>query len=125
MPALVAFLTLSVLYLVGVLFFFGPIAAADAPGDPLVPRVVGFLVSTALYVALFIWVSREMGTPLKAAMVVALSQLLLVDVDYLLSGERGLAAAGASAILLLVSWGATGWVYGKLDRSTAMGSPNR
>ena len=110
-----AYLTLSVLYLAGVLLFYGPIAAEDAPGPPPVPRLVAFLVSITLYIVLFVWLSREIGNSLKAAMAVAFSQLLLVDVDYLLSGDRGVATAAASAVLLLVSWGVTGWVYGKLD----------
>lgn len=79
-PVLGAYLTLSGLYLVGVIFFYGPIAAEDVPGAPLLPRLLGFLISTVLYVALFVWARREMGNPLKAALAVALSQLLLVDV---------------------------------------------
>lgn len=115
-PVLGAFLTLSCLYLVGFFFFFGPIAAEDAPGDPLVPKFLGFLIAIVLYIALFVWVSREMGSPLKAAFTVALSQFLLVDVDFVLTGDRGVMTALASTILLFVSWGLTGWVYGKLDK---------
>lgn len=114
-PLLGAFLTLSCFYLVGVLAFYAPIAAADSAGPPLVPRVVGFLISSVLYILLFGWLVRATRHPMKAALAIALSQLLLVDVDYLLSGERGLATAAASAVLLLLSWGATGWVYGRLD----------
>lgn len=115
-PLLGAFLALASFYLVGVLAFFGPIAAADRPGPPLVPRAAGFLVACALYIFLFAWLVRVTRSPMKAALAIALSQLLLVDVDYLLSGERGFAAAVASAVLLLVSWSATGWVYGRLSR---------
>jgi hypothetical protein len=113
-PLLGAFVTLACFYLVGVLAFYAPIAAANSPGPPLVPRVVGFLISTVLYILLFAWIVRATGNPMKAALAIALSQLLLVDVDYLLSGERDLATAAASAMLLLVSWSATGWVYGRL-----------
>ena len=72
-PIFGAYLTLAVLYLVGVLSFYGPIAAQDVPGDPLVPRLVGFLVAIAVYMALFVWIEQEMGNPFKAAMAVALS----------------------------------------------------
>lgn len=113
-PLIGAFLTLACFYLVGVLAFYAPIAARDSPGEPLVPRVVGFLISSVLYILLFAWIVRAIRDPMKAALAIALSQLLLVDVDYLLSGERGLATAAASAVLLLVSWSATGWVYGRL-----------
>ncbi|MEZ5312727.1 MAG: hypothetical protein R2862_03280 [Thermoanaerobaculia bacterium] len=56
-----------------------------------------------------------MGNAMKAAVAIALAQLLLVDVDFVLSGERGAAAGAASALLLLVSWTATGFVYGRLS----------
>jgi hypothetical protein len=115
LPALGAFLSLFIIYLVGVIFFYGPIAAEAAPGTPLVPAFVALLVSTILFVALFVWIAGEMGNPLKAALAVALSQFLLVDVDYVLTGRRGLVEAAASAVLLLVAWAITGWVYGKLD----------
>lgn len=124
LPALGAFLSLFIIYLVGVIFFYGPIAAEAAPGTALVPAFVALLISTILFVSLFVWIAREMGNPLKAALAVALSQLLLVDVDYVLTGRRGLAEAAASAVLLLVAWAITGWVYGKLDGSRGV-SPGR
>jgi len=119
-PVVGAFLTLAVLYLVGVMTFYGPIAAQDVAGDPVVPRLMGLAISIVVYIGLFVWVEAEMGSSLKAAMAVALSQLALVDIDYVLSGDRGVAAAAASAVLLLVSWCATGWVYGRLKRSALL-----
>ena len=115
-----AFLTLATLYLAGVLLFFAPIAAGDVPAGPLVPQPVGFVVAIGVYIALFVWIEKGMGDPFKAAMAIALSQLTLVDIDYVLSGERGVATAAASAALLLVSWSATAWVYERLrPRPTA------
>ena len=61
------------------------------------PQALGFVVSMVLLVLFFDWVSRQMGHPMKAALTVAISQMLLVDVDYVLSGKRGLAAGAASA----------------------------
>ena len=123
-PILGAYVTLSVLFLVGVLFVLDPIALADAPGEPLVHPLLGFLLSTALYVALFVWVDAHMRHPIKAALAVALSQLILVDMDFVLSGKRGMGLAAASAILLLVSWSLVGWVYQRLERSRVPGLPD-
>jgi len=47
-------------------------------------------------------------------MIVAVSQIILVDMYYALNGQRAVIAAAASAALLLVSWAAVGTVYGKL-----------
>jgi len=114
-----AFLVLATLYLLGVLFLLDPIAARDAPAGPLVPEPVGFVIAIVIYIALFVWVEKQIGGPFKAAMVIALSQLTLVDVDFVLSGKRGIETGAASAVLLLVSWAATAWVYGRLKgRST-------
>ncbi len=109
-----AYLTLAVLYLVGVLLLLDPIAASDAPTGPLVPLPVGFGVAIAIYVTLFAWIERMIGDPYKAAMAIALSQLTLVNIDFVLSGKRGIETAAASTVLLLVSWTATAWVYSRL-----------
>ncbi len=112
--ALGAFVTLGTLYLIGVLFLLRPVSESDATAGPLVPQLVGFLVSITLYIGLFVWIDRQMGDSIKAGLTVALCQLLLVDVDFVLSGDRGIKTAAASAVILLVSWILTGWVYGKL-----------
>jgi hypothetical protein len=113
-PIIAALATALVVSSFGVVRFYAPIADADAPGGPPVPLALGFSVSIPLLVLFFDWVSRQMGSPMKAAMTVAISQLLLVDVDYVLSGKRGVAAGSASALLLLVNWSLIGAVYGKL-----------
>ena len=107
----VAFVAVSVVQFLGVTFFYGPIAATAAPAGPLVPRGLGFAISMLLLVLFFDWVNQQMHAPLRAAMTIASSQLLLVDVDYVLSGERTVAAGAASAVLLLVSRGLVGIVY--------------
>ncbi len=109
-----AFLTLAVLYLVGVLVLLDPIAATEAPTGPLVPIPVGFGVAIAIYIALFAWLETVIGDPYKAAIAIALSQLTLVNIDFVLSGKRGIETAAASTVLLLVSWTATAWVYARL-----------
>ena len=112
--SVVALLTLAVCYFLGVVFFYEPIAASDAAAGPLVPQPVAFAVSIVLYIGLFVWVADQMGNGLKAALTVALSQFLLVNVDNVLAGKRGIATAGASTLLLLVSWTAVGLVYDRL-----------
>lgn len=109
-----AYFTLATIYLVGVFALFRPIAEGDVPSGAFVPPLVGFLISTVLHVAFFVWLAKEIGSGLKAGLALALSQLLLVNVDFVLRGDRGLATAGASSVVLLVSWIATGWVYDRL-----------
>ena len=118
-PVLAALLTLAVCYFLGVVFFFGPIAEADAPTGPLVPQGVGFAASIVLYIALFVWVTEQMGHALKAALTIATAQFLLVNVDNVLTGKRGLETAAASTVLLFVSWTVVGLVYQRLRRPSA------
>ena len=116
-PILGAFFTLAVCYLLGVIFFYGPIAAGDSPTGPLVPDAVGFFISIVCYIAFFVWVAEELGHGLKAAWIIAGAQFLLVNVDNVLAGKRGLSTAAASTVLLLVSWTAVGLVYQRLRPS--------
>lgn len=106
-----AFVALSMVQFLGVTFFYGPIASAPPTGEPLIPRGLGFAISTLLLVLFFDWVNQQMAAPIKAAMTIAISQMLLVDVDYVLSGDRTVAAGAASAVLLLMSWGLVGFLY--------------
>ncbi len=116
LPALGAFVTLAVCYFFGVLFFYGPIAEADVVSSPPVPQGVAFLVSIVLYIGFFMWLAEQLGHGLKAALTIALAQFLLVNVDAVLEGKRGLATAAASTVLLVVSWTAVGLVYDRLRR---------
>ena len=114
LAVLSAFLVVSTLQFVGVLYVYRPLALIEPAGEPLVPRALGFALSMALLVLFFDWVSGQMRHSFKAAMTIAISQLLLVDVDYVLSGDRTVAAGAASALVLLVSWGAAGLVHGRV-----------
>lgn len=113
-----AFLTLAVLYLAGVVLLLDPVAAGDAPAGPLIPLPIAFLLAIAVYVGLFVWVEQRMRSPFSAAMTIALSQFALVNVDYVLSGKRGLATAAASTVILFVSWSAVAVVYARLRSRT-------
>lgn len=111
-----AFITSAVVNLVGVLFFFEPIARHDSPGAALVHPAVNLLVYVGLTVALFDWTARQMRSAYKAAFVVAAAQMFLVNVDYVLSGKRGVVTAGASTVLMVVTWLAVAAVYSRFVR---------
>ena len=116
LAALCAFAALASTYFVGVIFFFAPVAEADNPSGPLIPMGLAFIISIALYIALFVWVTEQMGHALKAGLTIALAQFLLVNVDNVLTGKRGLATAAASTVLLFVSWTVVGLVYERLRK---------
>lgn len=111
-----AFITSAVVNLMGVLFFFEPIARRDSPGHALVHPAVNLLVYVGLTVALFDWTARQIRSAYKAAFVVGAAQMLLVNVDYVLSGKRGVATAGASTVLMVATWLAVAAVYSRFMR---------
>ncbi len=116
---LAAFVSAAVVNLVGVLALLNPIAAVDSAAGPLVHPAVGLLVYVALCVCLFDWVARQMGNPYRAALAIAGAQFVLVNVDFVLSGKRGLATAGASTVLLALTWVSVAWVYSLFTRKIA------
>jgi hypothetical protein len=118
----------AIVTFVGVFYFFEPIAAADSGAGPPVPAVLGFLVYIVLSVLLLDWVSGHVGRPVKAALIIAASQIILVSVDFVLRGERGVATGAASAVLILVTWSLMGAAYGAVlgeesagDQATEVG----
>jgi hypothetical protein len=120
-----AFVTLAVVYLLGVFFFFRPIAEADSVAGPFLSEPVAFVMMICLYIGFFAWVVEQMESPVKAGLVIALAQILLVNVDYVLTGRRGLVTAAASIVLLLVAWTLVGRVYGwianRYDQAATVG----
>lgn len=95
----------------GVVFFFRPIAEADSVGA-LPPPAIGFLVYILLSVLVLDWASQQFGQPVKVALVIAASQIILV-VDLVLRGERGPATGAAGSVLILVTWITMGFAYSK------------
>ena len=114
-PILGAFGVGYIVSLVGNAFFFGPILANDMPTGPVVPGWLALLIFLVLFVILLDQVTPAVGSPVRAALIIAVSQILLVDVYYILIGNRGVAAAAASAILLLAGSAIVGSVYGRLS----------
>ena len=114
-PLLGALVTAYIIFFLGVTYFFGPLMASDVPAGAMMPAWLSLLVVSVLLVLFYDWVNVAVGSPVRSGMIIAIGQILLVDVYYVLNGTRGVAAAGASAVLLLVGWGAVGMVYGMLS----------
>ncbi len=107
-----ALITAVIVTLVGVLFFFEPIADGDSlrlSVHPLVP----FTMYVVLSVALFDWTARQMSSPFRAAFVIAAAQIILIA-DMMLSGKRGPMTFAAGAVLIVVTWGCVSAVYSRL-----------
>lgn len=101
----------TVVNLGGVLLFFDRVARADSPAGRIVHPAAGLLVYVVLTVALFDWTARQMRNAYKAAVVVAASQFLLVNVDYVLAGKRGLMTGAASTLLMVITWSSVAAAY--------------
>lgn len=114
-----AFVASSVVTLAGVRFFFGPIEAAESVSGPLLHPAIGFFVYVALSIALFDWVARQLRSAYKAAFVVAASQFILVNVDFVFRGERGIMTAAASTVLLASTWLCVAYAYSFFARDKA------
>lgn len=108
---LAAFTATSIVMLAGVLFIFDPIAKMDNPSGPLVHPAVNLFAYMILSIWLFDWVAHLIRNAYKAAFIIASSQFILVNVDYVLSGKRGLMTAGARTLLLILTWGCAAMVY--------------
>ena len=108
----------AIVTFVGVFYFFEPIASANPPSAAPVPAAVGFLVYIILSVLLLDWVSRQIRRPMKAALIIATSQIILVSIDFVLRGERSIATGAASAVLILATWTAMAAVYRALHPDT-------
>lgn len=108
---LAAFIAASLVNLAGVVLFFNPIAANNVPAGPIVPPTAGFFAYVALSVGLFDWTARQMQNTRKAAFVVAASQFILVNVDFVLTGKRGLMTGAASTVLMVVTWTCVALAY--------------
>lgn len=111
-----AFVAGSVVTLVGVLFFFRPIEKDDTVSGALLHPAIGFFVYMVLSIWLFDWVARRLYSAYKAAFVVATSQFILVNVDFVFRGERGLVTAAASTVLMVATWSAVAYAYSAFAR---------
>jgi hypothetical protein len=111
-----AFLASSLVTLAGVLLFFQPIQRSDAVHGPLTHPALGLAVYAALSIALFDRVARRLGARYEAAFVIGASQWVLVNLDFVLRGERGLMTAAAGTLLMAVTWSAAAFAYSRFQR---------
>ena len=104
-----------------VTIFFNPAMAeaGEALAEGLVPNLIA---STALYwivaILFFDWAVQKTGKTMLTAMVIALSQILLVDFNYVMLGRRELQPALYSVGILFVVWAAVAFVYDKLSETS-------
>ena len=89
-------------------------AFAAVLGNPIVSSIVFWIVS----ILFFDWAVQKTGKTMLTAMVIALSQILLVDFNYVLLGRRELQPALYSVGILLVVWAAVAVVYDKLSETS-------
>ena len=94
---------------------FNP-AMPEPAFEPIVGNVIA---STVLYwivaVVFFDWAVQKTGQTMHTAIVIALSQILLVDFSYWIVGRRELEPALYSVGIILVTWVAVAFVYDKLS----------
>mgnify|MGYP003670811889 CR=1 FL=1 len=112
-----AFLANAIITLVGVMLFFDPISKKDTISGPLAPPLVGFIIYVALSIWLFDWAARQLGNAYKAGFLIGASQFILVNVDFVFRGERGIMTAAASTVLLVVTWLGVAFVYSYFNRN--------
>lgn len=114
-------ITAFIIFWLGVRFVFGPVVANDQPGTAL-PSWLALAIASIIFVFLLDWAATAVGNAVKAALIISLSQIVLVDIYYPLNGTRGWAAAAASIVVLLVGWFIVGTVYGKLSGGSGSAS---
>ena len=89
------------------------------PAPAFEPVVANLMLSTALYqiiaVVFFDWAVQKSGQAMHTAWVIAISQILLVDVNYWIIGRRELEPALYSVVIIFVIWTAIAFVYDKLS----------
>ena len=99
-------------------FLFNP-AMPDPAFEPILENLIA---STAVYwvvgILFFDWAVQKMGKTMSTAMVIALSQILLVDFNYVIIGRRELQPALISVGIILVIWAAVAFVYDKLSEAS-------
>tara|TARA_B100000378_G_scaffold247323_1_gene219347 strand:- start:115 stop:486 length:372 start_codon:yes stop_codon:yes gene_type:complete len=114
-PILGAAATGSVIGYLLVQNVFNP-AMPDPAFDPIVGNVIA---STVLYwivaVVFFDWAVQKTGQTMHTAIVIAVSQILLVDFSYWIVGRRAGTPALYSVGIILFMWVAVAFVYDKLS----------
>jgi tryptophan-rich sensory protein len=116
-PIIGAALTGAVIAYLGTQFIFNP-AMPEPAFEPMLPIVASLAVFWIVMSLFFDWAVQKTGKTMLTAMVIALSQILLVDFNYVLLGRRELQPALYSVGILLVVWAAVAVVYDKLSETS-------
>ena len=112
-----AALTGAVIAYLGTQFIFNP-AMPEPAFEPMLPIVASLAVFWIVMSLFFDWAVQKTSKTMLTAMVIALSQLLLVDFNYVLLGRRELEPALYSVGIILVLWAAVAFVYDKLSEAS-------
>ena len=119
-PLLGALVAGYIVFFVAATYLYQPVAALPAM-DPLVPTWLSLAIALVLLVLFFDWMNQAVGNPMKSGIIIAVSQILLVDCLYVLNGNREIESAVASVVVLLAIWCTIGFVYGKLSSGQGSG----
>ena len=93
---------------IGVTYLFAP-ALETSQGTVLVPAPYSLIIGIAIMVLFFDTFVQKVGNSLLTAMIIAISQILLVDFYYVMNGTRAVQPALFSAAIIISSW----WVIAK------------
>ena len=116
-PIIGAALTGAVIAYLGTQFIFDP-AMPEPAFEPMLPIIASLAVFWIVMSLFFDWAVQKTGKTMLTAMVIALSQILLVDFNYVLLGRRELQPALYSVGIILVLWAAIAVVYDKLSETS-------
>ena len=116
-PIMGAALTGAVIAYLGTQFIFNP-AMPEPAFEPMLPILASLAVFWIVMSLFFDWAVQKTGKTMLTAMVIALSQILLVDFNYVMLGRRELQPALYSVGIILVLWVAIAVVYDKLSETS-------
>ncbi|WP_419950051.1 hypothetical protein [Candidatus Palauibacter sp.] len=107
-----AFLSMLILYFLLHRFVYEPVAGVALPGW------VALIVSGAIATCFLDWVDQTVRDPVRSALIIAISQVIVVHVYGWLRGDVELLAGVVGSVLLIAGWGLVGFIYGKLRGDT-------
>ena len=113
-PIIGAALTGAVIAYLGTQFIFDP-AMPEPAFEPMLPIIASLAVFWIVMSLFFDWAVQKTGQTMNTAIVIAVSQILLVDFSYVIVGRRELTPALYSVGIILFMWVATAFVYDKLS----------
>ncbi len=111
--ALASIVTMGLVTVLGVLFFFLPISSGDTVATEW-PPLVAVSVYVLLSIALFDWAATRIGNSFSAAFIIAGAQFIFI-VDLLARGDRGVMTAASGTGLLAITWICVAFVHSRLS----------